>query len=130
MLECTAWVKLASPAASYCVGSSPEKVNLIWCGPLARISDIKLIRRYYTYLIQKAEKGILAIKSKWPPMKNKALQRWTFNFSVTQHSNDTQINGDTYVCNFHIINKHKAHRLSDQGSARFHAYTVLVQCKT
>ncbi|KAG8660302.1 hypothetical protein MANES_02G142350v8 [Manihot esculenta] len=39
-----------------------EKINLISCGPLAHVSDIKLIRTDTTLdLSQKAEKGMLCI---------------------------------------------------------------------
>ena len=42
------------------VASSPQEINLISCGPLAHISDIKLIRTDTTLdLSQKAEKGML-----------------------------------------------------------------------
>ncbi|KAL4375657.1 hypothetical protein AHAS_Ahas05G0303700 [Arachis hypogaea] len=38
----------------------PQKINLISCGPMAHISDIKLIRTDTTLdLSQKAEKGML-----------------------------------------------------------------------
>nr|KJB06669.1 hypothetical protein B456_001G025200 [Gossypium raimondii] len=40
--------------------SPPQKINLISCGPLAHVSDIKLIRTDTTLdLSQKAEKGML-----------------------------------------------------------------------
>mgnify|MGYP004703368643 CR=1 FL=1 len=42
------------------VGSPPEKIKLISCGPMAHVSDIKLIRTDTTLdLSQKAEKGML-----------------------------------------------------------------------
>jgi hypothetical protein len=42
------------------VGSPPRKINLISCGPLGHVSDIKLIRTDTTLdLSQKAEKGML-----------------------------------------------------------------------
>ena len=38
----------------------PEKINLISCGPMVHVSDIKLIRTDTTLdLSQKAEKGML-----------------------------------------------------------------------
>ena len=41
------------------VGSPPGKINLISCGPLGHVSDIKLIRTDTTLdLSQKAEKGM------------------------------------------------------------------------
>jgi hypothetical protein len=41
-------------------GSPPRKINLISCGPLGHVSDIKLIRTDTTLdLSQKAEKGML-----------------------------------------------------------------------
>ncbi|KAL4642367.1 hypothetical protein ACB092_02G011800 [Castanea dentata] len=41
------------------VGSSPQEINLISCGPMTHISDIKLIRTDTTLdLSQKAEKGM------------------------------------------------------------------------
>ncbi|KAL5737038.1 hypothetical protein ACOSQ2_031826 [Xanthoceras sorbifolium] len=41
------------------MGPSPQKINLISCGPMNHISDIKLIRTDTTLdLSQKAEKGI------------------------------------------------------------------------
>ncbi|KAI5566759.1 hypothetical protein BDE02_13G042900 [Populus trichocarpa] len=40
-------------------GPHPRKINLISCGPLAHVSDIKLIRTDTTLdLSQKAEKGM------------------------------------------------------------------------
>ena len=42
------------------MGPPPKKINLISCGPLAHVSDIKLIRTDTTLdLSQKAEKGML-----------------------------------------------------------------------
>ena len=44
------------------MGPHPRKINLISCGPLAHVSDIKLIRTDTTLdLSQKAEKGMLCI---------------------------------------------------------------------
>ncbi|KAL1372929.1 hypothetical protein AAHE18_01G238000 [Arachis hypogaea] len=41
------------------VAHPPQKINLISCGPMAHISDIKLIRTDTTLdLSQKAEKGM------------------------------------------------------------------------
>ena len=41
------------------LGSPPRKINLISCGPLGHVSDIKLIRTDTTLdLSQKAEKGM------------------------------------------------------------------------
>ena len=41
------------------VGSPPQEINLISCGPMVHISDIKLIRTDTTLdLSQKAEKGM------------------------------------------------------------------------
>ncbi|KHN37330.1 hypothetical protein glysoja_013545, partial [Glycine soja] len=41
------------------LGSPLQKINLISCGPMAHISDIKLIRTDTTLdLSQKAEKGM------------------------------------------------------------------------
>ena len=52
--------RLRAPVASYCDGSSPKKINLISCEPLAHVSDIKLIRTDTTLdLSQKAEKGMI-----------------------------------------------------------------------
>ncbi|ESW15454.1 hypothetical protein PHAVU_007G073700 [Phaseolus vulgaris] len=48
------------PIASYRLDISHQKINLISCGPLAHISDIKLIRTDTTLdLSQKAEKGMI-----------------------------------------------------------------------
>ena len=42
------------------MGSTPQEINLISCGPMAHISDIKLIRTDTTLdLSQKAEKGMI-----------------------------------------------------------------------
>jgi hypothetical protein len=44
------------------MGSPPREINLISCGPLGHVSDIKLIRTDTTLdLSQKAEKGMLCI---------------------------------------------------------------------
>ncbi|KAJ6944129.1 hypothetical protein NC652_009997 [Populus alba x Populus x berolinensis] len=41
--------------------SPPKKINLISCGPMAHVSDIKLIRTDTTLdLSQKAEKGMIS----------------------------------------------------------------------
>ena len=50
-----------TPIASYCDGPfSPKKINLISCGTMSHVSDIKLIRTDTTLdLSQKAEKGML-----------------------------------------------------------------------
>ncbi|TYI94351.1 hypothetical protein E1A91_D02G197200v1, partial [Gossypium mustelinum] len=43
------------------VDPSPQKINLISCGPMTHVSDIKLIRTDTTLdLSQKAEKGMLS----------------------------------------------------------------------
>ncbi|AES60082.1 hypothetical protein MTR_1g040050 [Medicago truncatula] len=45
------------------MASPPQKSNLISCGPLVHISDIKLIRTDTTLdLSQKAEKGMISMK--------------------------------------------------------------------
>jgi hypothetical protein len=45
------------------MGSPPQEINLISCGPMAHISDIKLIRTDTTLdLSQKAEKGMNCTK--------------------------------------------------------------------
>ncbi|KAG4111445.1 hypothetical protein ERO13_D13G104706v2, partial [Gossypium hirsutum] len=47
---------------SYCDEPPPQKINLISCGPMAHVSDIKLIRTDTTLdLSQKAEKGMLCV---------------------------------------------------------------------
>ena len=44
------------------MGSPPRKINLISCGPMAHVSDIKLIRTDTTLdLSQKAEKGMIQV---------------------------------------------------------------------
>ena len=44
------------------MGSPPQKINLISCGPMVHVSDIKLIRTDTTLdLSQKAEKGMISI---------------------------------------------------------------------
>ena len=49
------------------VGSPPQEINLISCGPMTHISDIKLIRTDTTLdLSQKAEKGMLCLSSDFP----------------------------------------------------------------
>ncbi|ESR40274.1 hypothetical protein CICLE_v10027385mg, partial [Citrus x clementina] len=51
--------------ASYRIESSPKKINLISCGSMIHISDIKLIRTDTTLdLSQKAEKGMLCFMSR------------------------------------------------------------------
>ncbi|KAM4094447.1 hypothetical protein ACB094_06G196200 [Castanea mollissima] len=46
------------------VGSPPQEINLISCGPMTHISDIKLIRTDTTLdLSQKAEKGMICYES-------------------------------------------------------------------
>ncbi|XVE62637.1 hypothetical protein DITRI_Ditri06bG0134700 [Diplodiscus trichospermus] len=44
------------------MSSPPKKINLISCGPMTHVSDIKLIRTDTTLdLSQKAEKGMLCL---------------------------------------------------------------------
>ena len=69
----THWATLKDPSSKLLKWAlPPQKSNLISCGPMAHISDIKLIRTDTTLdLSQKAEKGMLC----------KCVPRWFYSAS-------------------------------------------------